>query len=289
MARIRHTANALLLAAGLAIVPALTSGCVLASDGWTSMSLVEQTVKASAPHVSGETIRTIANNGSITVTRGDGKDIAVTAHLKMESDERIKATTISVTRGDGNTLEIKAVPPDNHWKSNEGCSFEIAAPEAVAVDLKTTNGRCEATGMRGASKISTSNGAVIVKDHTGSLDLRSSNGKIEATGISGPVTAETSNGAISVHLKSDGVGPVNLETSNGAITLDLPATCAGSFKASTSNGRVELPSSLPNGVTGKFSSEARKTSGKFEVGEGGPASKLETSNGSISVTLHDSN
>jgi DUF4097 and DUF4098 domain-containing protein YvlB len=275
----------MLLTAGLAIVPTMTTACTMVAGDWASSSFVEQTVNASAPHVPGETIKARANNGSITVTRGEGKDIGVTARLKMETDDRIKGTTISVNRLDDKTLEIQAVPPDNKWKSSEGCSFEVRVPEAVAVNLSTSNGRIECVGMSGSSRLKTSNGAVVVKDHAGEIIVRTSNGKIEATNVSGPVDAETSNGSVTARLSDNGAAPVNIQTSNGSITLELPHTCAGSYSAHTSNGRITVPSALPSGKSGSYTSEVRKTSGKFRIGDGGPESNLETSNGSISVTF----
>jgi len=270
------------LSLGLALMPIAGGGCVVMGGIGELAPLAEQTITTSAPHAAGQAIHATSTNGTISVKRAEGKEVSIVAHLKMQSDERLKATTISVNRAD-NVLTVKALPPDEKWKSNEGCSFEIGVPEAVAVDLRTSNGRVESSGMSGASTLATSNGAIAVKDHAGALKLRTSNGKIEGVGLSGPVDAGTSNGAVDLKLTASGVGPVDIDTSNGAITLTIPSSYLGSFSAKTSNGSVNVPSALPSGVSGNYSSEVKKSRGKVEIGSGGPASKLESSNGSITL------
>ncbi len=279
--------RALLLGAGLAIMPAFGTGCVIVTAMGDHTPLVEQTVTASAPHEQGGSIQVRSKNGSIAAKRIEGKDVTVVAHLRMVSDERLKETTISVNRTSEHVLQIKAVPPGDHWKNNEGCSFEIGVPEGVPVDLRTSNGRVECIGMNGPSTLDTSNGAIVVKDHAGSLTLDTSNGKIEASGVSGPVHADSSNGSIEVRMASPCAGPIDLDTSNGSITLRIPSTYVGSFKAGTSNGGVRVPQALPAGVNGSYSAEVRKTSASVRMGEGGPSSKLDTSNGSITLTFTD--
>ena len=89
------------------------------------------------------------------------------------------------------------------------------------------------------------------------VDSRSSNGKIELFGVSGPSTAHTSNGAIELR---DVNGEFVASTSNGKISV---AHSRGAFDLQTSNGVI--------GFDGELSP--------------GSDNKLETSNGSITVTL----
>jgi DUF4097 and DUF4098 domain-containing protein YvlB len=111
-------------------------------------------------------------------------------------------------------------------------------------------------------RVTSSNGGIRVTDIDGPSRLRSSNGGIRATNLKGNLDAQTSNGGIEVE---DLEGSANLRTSNGRIHGE---GVRGAFEANTSNGGINV---------------------HLAKAEAGRPIKLDTSNGSIDLTLDSAN
>jgi|SRR5579863_194987 len=110
--------------------------------------------------------------------------------------------------------------------------------------------------------ITSSNGTIRVNDIEGPAHLRSSNGGIHAIKMQGNLDAQTSNGGIEV---MDLEGSAVLRTSNGRVRAE---GVRGSLEADTSNGGITVH--LAQADTGR------------------PV-KLDTSNGSIDLTMDNNN
>jgi DUF4097 and DUF4098 domain-containing protein YvlB len=111
-------------------------------------------------------------------------------------------------------------------------------------------------------RITSSNGAIRVSDTEAPARLRTSNGAIHATNLKGNLDAQTSNGGIEV---LDLEGSANLRSSNGRIHGE---GVHGAFEASTSNGGINV---------------------HLAKADSGRPIKLDTSNGSIDLTLDSAN
>jgi hypothetical protein len=259
-------------------IPLVVGALLLGGCGFGTARF-QQTSNVSAPHASGGPIKVTSRNGAIAVKRGAVADVAITATLRMTTQERIAQATISANRNAEGVLEITALPPTGGWRSSEGCSFEVLVPEAVPVDLNTGNGAIEIAGLAGVAKLRTSNGAIRVSDHNGELDAKTSNGRIEADGVAGKITARSSNGRIV--LRQTAGAPVEANTSNGAVSVELAESFRGVLDIGTSNGSISLPGTAPSGVA-RFLSESRRGRAKLTVDDG-PTSTIRTSNGSVTV------
>jgi DUF4097 and DUF4098 domain-containing protein YvlB len=266
---------------------------------WEYRSEVDLT--QTTAHVPESGIFVDTKNGRIEVVADPQRtDVLIEAHVKCkgrnqeEADQRLAATTISITRDVNEQLVVKPVFPDSH-RGGDGASFVIKLPDANGVNLDTSNGSVVATNLAGDLVIDTSNGTIKVTDHdgeahvdtsngtvtvtnlSGSLWADTSNGKIALNNVGGPVDADTSNGSIKLVLAGDQSGPIKLDTSNGSITVDVGPAFAGSVRFDTSNGSIHVTD-----VTGRItSSSLSRNKGRITVGEGGQASILDTSNGSI--------
>ncbi|MHC4216974.1 MAG: DUF4097 family beta strand repeat-containing protein [Planctomycetota bacterium] len=258
-----------------------------------------------ADHIPGSALVVDTKNGRIEVIAEPQRtDVSIEARVRCrgttqaEADERLAATTISITRSADQTLIVQPVFPGQR-RGGEGASFSIKIPDANGLNLDTSNGTIVATGFSGHLRADTSNGSIRVTDHdgtahvdtsnggvtvtnlSGSLWADTSNGGITLTNVNGPVEADTSNGAIRLSLAGDQSGPLKLDTSNGAITVEVGGAFAGSVSFDTSNGAIHIEDQ-----TGRISSSTlSRNEGRVTVGEGGPASRLDTSNGSIRFTI----
>lgn len=289
---------ALVVGAGIATG---LSGCIIIADGnggeyCSSANTVSDTRTIEAAHVSAAPIDVRTANGAIKVEAKPVTQVRVVATVRAQTLERLDATQVKVERGADNTLLVSVLWPDDRRRSGEGVSFEIALPDAAGVKAKTSNGTITLSGLSGEAVLETSNGRVSVDGHSGSVRIDTSNGGVMAKDVTGPVTAEssnggvelvrvgtpvdvdTSNGLVRVTLRDEATGPVKVDSSNGPVTLAVGPSFAGEVVLDTSNGGVHLEE-LPAASVVSMG----KSSGRIRVGSGGEQSRLDTSNGSITV------
>lgn len=269
--RVRRTALALFASILLG-----TGGCVVGAGGcsWQPANS-SATTTASVPITAATAIDAETANGGITVTRGTAPDAVVTANVRAVSQDRADAVRVVASTVDG-VLVVRVEWPDGKRQPNEGCSLEVRVPDASGVRLATSNGALALDGLGGEADLRTSNGRITVTSHTGPVKAHTSNGAIRLAGVTA-ADAGSSNGRIEIELAADAPGPVTARTSNGAIVLTVGESFRGTVVADTSNGTVSDTSGLGLPVT------LGRTTGTFRFGEGGEASALTSSNGSITI------
>lgn len=217
-------------------------------------------------------------NGSVTIRKGEGDLVRITAKLKARSQERLIATRISAEHDDAGSLVVRVAWPDGGRMNNEGCSFVIETPGADGARVDTGNGAISISGLAGEADLDTSNGAIEVVNHSGPIFAETSNGRVTMRNVDGPVEASTSNGSVSVELAESMAGAVHITTSNGAVRLVLSPVFTGELELETSNGGISYET-LPS-VTRV---SARRNHAVLQFGEDGPSSHITTSNGSITL------
>ena len=260
----------------LIVAPLFLAGCFYQSARFS------QTVTSTVPQPATGGLKVTTRNGSISVKRDISRsDVAITATVRTTTEARLGEVAIVADRDASGVLAISATPPRGGWHGSEGCSFEVTTPGADGVDLSSSNGRLTAVGLAGDAHLQTSNGAIHVSEHSGRVEATTSNGRIEAATVDGPIRARTSNGAVTVRV--GGPGPVDVGTSNGSVTLELTPAYRGELAVSTSNGAIRLPESFPSSVSVRSMNNGRAAS--LAVGEGGPRSTIQTSNGGVTVRL----
>lgn len=245
------------------------------------------------PHESSAGLRVESANGYITVTQADRTDVQIRSEIKAQTQERLDLSEVIVERLDNGELFVKAAFPDKR-QGGEGCSFEIEIPETTTVNLTTSNGRINLTGLAGNAVLKTSNGSVSVRDFDGPVEVKTSNGKITSTDVQGtvllktsngsvsvenvtqPARVETSNGSISLTQSEQASGPIDLKTSNGSIKVALCSKFSGQLDVSTSNGSIRNSTKANTIEKGKY-----KLLLDFEGAS--EASRIRTSNGSVTI------
>lgn len=288
--------RALIPAACISLAALSLSGC-----GFGSFAKAEKTFQATADHVPASRLVVDSRNGSIEVVAVPGRtDVSITGKVycrgstQAEADERLAATKIQVTWEADQTLVVKPIFPDP-VRGGDGATFVIEVPDVAGAELNTSNGSVIVRGLAGDLMIDTSNGRVVVSGHDGPAHIDTSNGSVKVTdvrgrvvintsnasvrveGADGPVTVDTSNGSIVVTLAAEHGGPMNLDTSNASIRIAVGRGFEGRVSFKTSNGSISVQDSL-----GRISSTSLKRNrGDIVVGEGGEASRVDTSNGRI--------
>jgi len=240
-------------------------------------------------------------NGPIEVRAGaPGRVVArvtTTGAAGSKDDAEADRLKIQVTLDaspDG-SVRLKAVyQPNPTSPNNRTASAVVEVPPAAALDLRTSNGRVDVTGIGGAIEVHTSNGAVRLAGATAGALVRTSNKEVEIDGA-GTLDVETSNAAIllggtgvtvravtsNATIGFDGAlsdEASSMRTSNENIYLFLPTGASFSLDASTSNAGITL-----DGFTIETTDPLGGDTLRGQVGTGGPSITLRTSNKVIEV------
>lgn len=261
----------------------ITAGC----DG---PAMFRDTRTAQVAHVASSPVKVVTENGSVDIAREDTAEVRITAHVRAQSQERLEATSISVVRTEAGQLNVGVDWPGGLRRGSEGCDFEIRLPDAVGIEIDSSNGRITLAGLSGRAELTTSNGDIDIRGHdgpvrahtsnggvdvekvNGDLVARSTNGSLKLKGVAGKADATTSNGNIDIELEGGSPGPVFADTSNGSVTVEAGPAFAGRVLMRTSNGEIKVTGAQATGS---------KHSKSAVVGTGGVESVLKTSNGGI--------
>ena len=287
---------------GLLLVASL--GACSIDVGQTARSEVT-TLTQSIQHVSHTPVEIRTRNGSVDIAADQSLN-AVSIEAKIvcggktqaEAEERVAQASLTVIRQADQTLLITPSFPGGP-QNGDSASIWVKLPDARGVVIHTSNGRVSSSGLTGEIVIDTSNGTVELADHHGTatietsngsvivthlqgdLEADTSNGRIEVIDLAGSANLDTSNGSVFVSLAPGQTGPIIAESSNGPITVKVGPAFVGTVTMDTSNGPIIVDD--PAGVI--TSSRINKSEGTLVVGEGGAASRLDTSNAAIKFII----
>lgn len=176
--------------------------------------------------------------------------------------------SIEITSWDQNSVDVSGVKYAATSALLESLKIDITnSADSIHIRTVRPSGQHGNTGAKYIVKvpkktelerITSSNGGIRVTDIEGPAHLRSSNGAIHTTQMKGNLDAQTSNGGIEV---VDLDGSAVLRTSNGRVRAE---GVNGSLEATSSNGGIHV---------------------HLTKAEPGHPVKLETSNGSIDLTV----
>ncbi|MEE9130489.1 MAG: hypothetical protein V3T84_10770 [Phycisphaerales bacterium] len=272
--------------------------------GQTARSKVTSLTQ-SFQHVTDAPVEIRTRNGSVDIAADQSLDaVSIEAKIvcggktKAEAEERVAQASLTVIRQADQTLLIAPSFPGGP-QNGDGASIWVRLPDARGVEIHTSNGKVSSSGLTGEIVIDTSNGRVELADHHGTatidtsngsiivtqlqgdLEADTSNGRIEVVDLAGTAKLDTSNGSVFVSLASGQTGPIIADSSNGPITVKVGPAFVGTVTMDTSNGPIIVND--PLGVI--TSRRMNKSEGTLVVGEGGPASRLDTSNAAIKFII----
>jgi len=267
----------------------------------------ETSMTMTAEHVDDAPLRIVITNGSIDV-RPDSEAQVVRIEARLicsgsseeEALARLAEASVTAVRDSDAALVIQPVFPEPS-RSNDAVHLIVYIPSLSKAELRATNGSILAAGLRGPLEARSTNGAITVERHDGSAALRGTNGRITARTIAGDLRAETtngridaeqvrgsvhakaSNGAIAIDLDDQSPGPVTASTTNGSVTLVTGSAFRGTVSLQTRNGGLTLRDPARRAVEPQL----QRRSGTITLGDGGEASSLRTTNGSITVEVRE--
>ncbi len=167
--------------------------------------------------------------GSIHVKVHAGKDVVVESETRPDKDrerdvpdsarglKRINSTGSQITLEEENNV----VTVSMGWR-NRAENVVVLVPAKTSLKLSSTNGK-----------------SIVVEGVDGEMELSSTNGAIEMKDVSGSVVAHALNGKILANFKRvDADKPMSFSSMNGTIDVTLPAALKANIKMQTGNGEV---------------------------------------------------
>ena len=288
------------------------SGCIIEDFG--PMERYHADFHYSYPVQSKVRIDAESFNGSIEIEGWDRNEVEITGVKSAATETARDAIKIDV-HNTPESVEIRAVKPADQQNGNMGAKFTMHVPKgaelgrvttsnasikvtdvARAAHLKSSNGSIAVTSVHGGLDVHTSNAAINAEAIEGPVTLKTSNGRIHADRITGSLEAETSNSSIEARLETSPATPLKLITSNGSIDLTMEKAPQSDIRAETRNNSITVH--LPADATGRVNAETSNSSIssdfdisgekdkghlKGNIGTGGHAIELTTSNGHIRI------
>lgn len=257
-----------LAALAAALVPVTTAG---AQDA-------DQTMRWAFKVPGGRWINVRDMNGRITVHRGDGDSVVVTATKRVHRGDAAYVH-YDVQHYDGDNVLVCALwgedascsPTDydsnQHDRDNRrnqiGVDFDVTVPAGVRIAAHTVNSGVSVTGATSEVRAGTVNGSVNVETDGGPVSAATVNGSVHVSMPNYKPTEDmhfvTVNGSVVVELGNDVDADIELQTVNGRFTTDFPVTL---------NGRID-PRHL-----------------RATLGKGGPLIRMTTVNGNVELRKH---
>ena len=233
-----------------------------------------------------------SGNGSLTIKGLGGVaelDASVGAIKVIDQGGSVGANSgngsISVTKTKG---EVRAATSVGAVKIEDASGIVNARSGSGSIVVKNAGGDVKADASVGSISIYNAAGAVTATSGNGSITIsgatrvraKASVGGVTIDNVGGEVDAESGNGSIIFKSAQDSDPSFKLNASVGSVTVHLRAGATGSIEAGTSVGNVTI-----NGTRKPESVIGERNSKKIVLKETGPASKVHTGNGSITITL----
>ena len=254
----------------------------------------DRTLSVSAP----PDLNVSTGSGRVHVTPGADNQIHIHAHVYAsfnaggDINNRINQINSNPPiRQAGNTIHLGDVDPEQRsLYNNITIDYEITAPRAVALNLRSGSGDIEVDNLGRYLKAQTGSGSVRAHGIAGPAELGSGSGDVELQQTArGDVRADTGSGSIRINGLEGGLtartgsgdieangqlgGPAKLQTGSGSIRLHLGPAARYTLDASTGSGTIRIP--------GNRNSDAHHLSAP--VNGGGPTLEAHTGSGDIEV------
>lgn len=246
--------KAVVAIAGLVSLAACGFGDVEGKTEWTRTYTLAE----------GGAVEIASTNGEVDVTPSDGSTVTVVA------EKIARASTEAAAKEAAAAIPIK----------------ESVSPSRIALDARTD--RTAVGGSRevrfhvkapawAAVTINTTNGEVSVRNMTGDLRVGTTNGQILGDGLAGSTSAETTNGTIVLDYASIPARGISCSATNGEVTVTIPKDGNARIAAEVTNGGISTEN-----LTLRDRKESRRSLDAV-LNAGGPAIKIETTNGAVKI------
>ena len=286
------------------VVAAAAAGCSIDLQGEETVGREQRTFKAEGP------LEVVVGtfDGAIDVRSWDRAEVLVHIERRAANATDAKALDVRTEQSPGR-LTIDATNPRGErgdggihvgsWRS-PSVSFVVTVPRRTTVQVNSGDGAIAVRDVTGPVAVKTADGAVRVEHVDGDVQIETGDGAVSVIDLEGGLELNTADGAVEVTGRLDAVrintgdGPIRVDagqgsamktewtvnTGDGAITVRLPSDFNANLDTSSGDGRITV-----SGVGNAESDDSsRPTHLNVRLGAGGPALRLRTVDGPITVS-----
>jgi DUF4097 and DUF4098 domain-containing protein YvlB len=260
--------------AKLLVIAVLTVASLAHADTWSKRYTV-----SGVPNLYLKT-----GDGNIELTPTDSNEISVrvtTEGYKLAPD----AVTVQESQSGANVSVEVRVP--HSLRMCIGFCYRkievvVSVPRHVNLDLNTSDGSIEASGVTGDFRLHTGDGHMELHSLDGSLVASSGDGHITADGRFDRLDLQSGDGHIDVEARrgSHINSPWRLRSGDGGIRLSVPDEFAADLEATTGDGSIDVD--FPVTVDGGSHRNRSRLYGKMNGGGG--LLEVHTGDGSIHLS-----
>lgn len=224
-----------------------------------------------------------------------GQDKEAVDRIQVLAEQKGKVITVDV-RHSGSTTYIgigSFTSPSARLVVNAPRGINVIARSgdgSIVVDrlngrleLKTTDGRIEATETSGELQAESGDGSIQLEDVAGRIEARTDDGTVRVTGVPSALRVRSGDGSVVLRIRRGAVMAEDwvIATTDGSIVAELPDDFSAMIEADPgSDSRARTDLSLIDQVGG--TREVRSLRGR--LGAGGKTLILRTGDGSIRLT-----
>jgi DUF4097 and DUF4098 domain-containing protein YvlB len=243
-------------------------------------------------------------DGSIEIRPWDRPDVQVI--VEKHARDKADADDIEVRaeqNGNHVIVEVKTHRDDRAfhigWNVSRSARLIVSVPAASDVAARSGDGSIDVERITGRLELKSGDGSIHGRELSGAVTAHSGDGSIRLDGVTGALDVDTGDGSIVVAGKLTTVrahsgdghvtvrvepgsapsGDWNITTGDGSVTLEVPDGFGAELDAHTGDGHVRLDNVTVSNVEG----EVRKSTVKGRLGSGGPALRVRTGDGSITL------
>lgn len=227
-----------------------------------------------------ETVAIRGEAGRITVAGSDVYEI----HLELEKQSSsirtdLEGLALRTDRAD-DLLELRS-----EWDGNEGwfqsrptMNIDADVPRDVALEtIRTSVGRVTVRDVVGDLAVDTSTGRVDIADVDGAVGVTTNTGRVEVRNVDALEDVRTSTGRVGVDVPAID-GDTTIATNTGRVDAAIGPDVDADLEVETNTGRIDVDDLELTDVD-RDDDRVRGT-----LGDGGPALRVETSTGRITLT-----
>jgi DUF4097 and DUF4098 domain-containing protein YvlB len=218
-------------------------------------------------------------NGSVTITRGADRQVAVRAIKRGARPEDLRRLHVEIGQ-DGDRVWVVGTI------DREGLGFntvagrvdlEIQLPaEDETVQVSNANGQIDARDITGHLDLSCGNGAVSLIRVEGQIGAHCGNGRLRLEDGRGTIRLEARSGALSVQGFD---GELTLDTTQGQVAVDRGH---GNLRVTNRNGAIDVRGVSLTGLNATSQNGSVRFEGRLEAGS---ENRLEATHGGVTVAL----
>lgn len=240
--------------AGLAGLTACGFGGVEGKSEWTkSYTLAEDGA-----------LEIDSTNGEVDIAPSDGATVSVVAEKIARASTEAAAKEAAAAIPIKETVSSSRIVLDARTESSfmggdREVRFHVKAPAWAAVTINTTNGEVSVTNI------------------TGDLHVQTTNGTIRGEGLAGTASAETTNGQVTLDFVKMPQNGITCSATNGEITVTIPKDGNARIAANVTNGGISIEN-----LTLHDTKDTKRSLDAI-LNAGGPAIKIDTTNGEIKI------